>query len=333
VPVQGSPAAATELDVSLLTPIGALLALGAALPLLALVLQQRRGDTIRRAVGLTEPSSFVRRLPLVAVGAVAVLLGFAAAQPRIEWTSTREARTDAEAFVVLDTSRSMLARSGPRAQFRFERAQAAALRIREGLLDVPVGIASLTDRVLPHLFPSIDDDVFVATLQRSIAVDRPPPRGSFSSTATQLEALEAVLTRRFFTRTASSRLLVVLTDGESVPVAGAKLGAAFRRPPGVATVFVHFWDQDERVYDAGEVEPQYSPDPQARAILDGTASAIGGHVFAEEDLDAAIAKARELLGSGELEPRGERRHRLALAPYLSAAAFLPLLVLLWRRDR
>ena len=130
----------------------------------------------------------------------------------------------------------------------------------------PSGVASFTDRVLPHLFPSADDDVFVATLRRSIGIDRPPPQGTFVTTATRLEALETVVTRGYFSPTARSRLLVVITDGESVPVSGAKLGAAFRRPPGIDTVFVHVWDQDERVYDAGQVEPQYSPDLRSRAI-------------------------------------------------------------------
>ena len=31
-----------------------------------------------------------------------------------------------------------------------------ALRFRSAFEDVPVGIASFTDRVLPHLFPSVD---------------------------------------------------------------------------------------------------------------------------------------------------------------------------------
>lgn len=321
------------MDVSLLTPVGALLALGVALPLLALRLQRSRGTAVRQTVGVPEPSRWARRLPLVALLVAAALLGLAATQPRVEWTTTREVRTDAEAIVVLDTSRSMLARAGPKAAIRYERASAAAIRFRDAFADVPVGIASFTDRVLPHLFPSADDDVFVATLRRSIGIDRPPPQGSFATTATRLEALEAIVTRGYFSPTARSRLLVVITDGESVPVAGPKLGAAFRRPPGIDTVFVHVWDRDERVYDAGQVEPQYSPDLQSRATLQRAAEVVGGSVYAEDDLGGAIAKARDLIGEGEIEPRGERRHQLALAPYLTGAVFLPLSLLLWRRER
>ena len=194
----------------------------------------------------------------------------------MEWTTTREVRKDAEAIVVIDTSRSMLARSGPKAPIRYERARAAAIRFRDALPDVPVGIASFTDRVLPHLFPSANDDVFVATLRRSIGIDRPPPQGTFVTTATRLEALEAVVTRGYFSPTARRRLLVVITDGESVPVSGASLAAAFNRPPGVDAVFVHVWDQDERVYNAGQVEPQYSPDLRSRATLEHAADVVGG---------------------------------------------------------
>ncbi len=321
------------MDVSLLTPVGALLALGVVVPLLALRLQQRRGAEVREGVGLPQPARWARRLPLLALLAAAVLLGLAAMQPRLQWTTTREVRNDAEAIVVLDTSRSMLARSGPKTPIRYERARAAAIRFRDALPDVPVGIASFTDRVLPHLFPSANDDVFVATLRRSIGIDRPPPQGTFVTTATRLEALEAVVTRGYFSPTARRRLLVVITDGESVPVAGASLAAAFHRPPGVDAVFVHVWDQDERVYNAGQVEPQYSPDLRSRATLEHAADVVGGSVFSEGDLGGAIGKARDLIGEGQVEPRGERRHQLALAPYLTGAVFLPLTFLLWRRER
>ena len=187
--------------------------------------------------------------------------------------------------------------------------------------------------MLPHLFPSVDDDVFVATLRRSIGIDRPPPQGSFVSTATRLAALESIVTRRFFTPTVRERLIFVLTDGESVPISGARIGAAFRRPPGVDTIFVHVWAADERVYNGAEPEPQYSPDPRSRGILEAAATSLGGSVYDENQLGAAIAKARELLGDGTTVARGEQRNRIALAPYLAGAAFLPLTLLLWRRDR
>jgi len=321
------------MSLTLLTPLGALLALGVALPLAGLVLVRRRSAEVRRVIRLPEPAALARRLPLAALLGTAVLLGLAAAQPRLDWTSARKVRSDAEAFVVLDTSRSMLARSNPSSPIRYERANRAALSFRNAFEGVPVGIASFTDRVLPHLFPSVDDDVFVATLARSIGIDRPPPRGTFVSTATRLGALESVVSTRFFSPTSRARLLFVITDGESVPISGAKIGAAFRRPPGVDTIFLHVWNGDERVFDGADPEPQYSPDPRSRPILDQAAETLGGFVYDETELGAAIAKARGLLGDGTTVTRGERRNQLALAPYLAGAVFLPLALLLWRRDR
>ncbi len=321
------------MDVTLLTPLGALIAVVVVVPLVALTLLHRRGESVRRAIGLPEPRPRVIRAAVVALVVVAALLGLAAAQPRLEWTSDKRVRDDAEAIVVIDTSRSMLARTNPGSRIRYARATDAALRFRAALDDVPVGIASFTDRVLPHLFPSPDEDVFAATLGRSLGIDRPPPQGAFVSTATRLAALETIVSRRFFTPTVRNRLIFVITDGESVPIAGAKIAAAFRRPPGVDSIFLHVWDGDERVFDGNQVEPQYSPDPRSRGILDAAADTLGGRVFAEDQLDSAIATARNELGDGTTVVQGQKRNRIALAPYLAGAIFLPLTLLLWRRDR
>ncbi len=321
------------MELSLLTPLGILLALGVVVPLVALRFVRRRATDVRSVLRLPGPSRRSHILTVVAIAVSAAFLGLAAAQPRIEWESTREVRTDAEAFVVLDTSRSMLARESASGTIRYHRARSAALRFREELAEVPFGIATMTDRVLPHLFPSVNEDAFAATMARSIGIDRPPPQGHFISTATRLESLVSIAQRRYFSPTARDRLLVVITDGESVPASGARLAAAFRRPPGIDAVFVHVWGADERVYAGGQIEPQYSPDPRSRPILEAVAGAVGGEVYGEDDLDDAIAKARELVGEGTLRPQGKELNQIALAPYLTGAVFLPLALLLWRRDR
>ena len=126
----------------------------------------------------------------------------------------------------------------------------------------------------------------------------------------------------------------MITDGESVPIAGAKIAAAFRRPPGVDTIFLHVWDGDERVFNGNQPEPQYSPDPRSRGILDAAADTLGGRVYAENQLDDAIAdRPARARRRARRSCRGEKRNRLALAPYLAGAIFLPLALLLWRRDR
>ncbi len=162
---------------------------------------------------------------------------------------------------MLDVSRSMLAQPNLDSPQRIERAKAAASTLRASLSDVPVGLASLTDRVLPHLFPGTDQEVFAATLERSLGIEQPPPRASFATGATSLNALATLRGLRYFTPNSTKRLAIVLTDGESQPVSNARLGGLFRRSPAIEVVFVQFWDEDERVFSRGVPEPQYIAGP------------------------------------------------------------------------
>jgi hypothetical protein len=320
-------------SLTFLTPLGALVAFGVLVPLAALVAMRRRARGLRAVLSVGEPGRGGVLAALASLLAVAVLLGLAATQPILERTHARQKRTDAEAFLVIDVSRSMLAQSSPGAAPRIERAKAVARLVRSSLGEVPVGIASLTDRVLPHVFPTADDGAFESTLDRAVGVDRPPPRSSFLTTATKLDALGATRSLRFFSPTAERRLLVVLTDGETLPVAEARLRRLLRASPPIETVFVQFWSDDERVFSDGEPERQYKPDPAAPEVLARIASAVGGEAYDEDRAGAAAEKARRLAGDGPTTVQGTRRSRLALAPYLSVAAFVPLVLLLRRRDR
>ena len=321
------------MSLTILTPLGALLALCVVVPLVALARARRKAASVRDILGVVEPSRRALAVPIAALVAGAALLGLAAAQPVFEWTRDRSVRTDAEAFVVLDVSRSMLAQPNLDSPRRIERAKAAASKLRASLSDVPVGLASLTDRVLPHLFPGTDQEVFAATLERSLGIERPPPRASFATGATSLNALATLRGLRYFTPKSTKRLAIVLTDGESQPVSNARLGGLFRRSPAIEVVFVQFWDEDERVFSRGVPEPQYIADPSARAALDRLAASTQGAVYSEDQLDAATSKAHDLLASGPSVVEGEKAGQLALAPYLAAAALLPFGLLLWRRDR
>lgn len=329
------------MSLEFLTPTGALLAVGVLVPLAAFLSVSRSAARVRRALGLRELPIGRRLVPIIAVLAIAGLLGFAAAQPLLQRTTTRRVRSDAEVLLVIDVSRSMLAQRSPGAPWRLDRAKLAATRLRDSLPGVPVGIASLTNRVLPHLFPSADEDVFRATLEHAIDVNRPPPGSGFILTpeqrsfrnATTLGSLAAVGTQRFYSPAARNRLLVVLTDGESLRVSAAGVGQSLRRAT-IETVYLHFWAANERVFTEGIPERQYRPVPAARSILERLAAATQGTVYDESSLGAAMQKAREVVGSGPtVVQKDVRGRRLALAPYLAAAAFLPLALLLWRRDR
>jgi hypothetical protein len=316
-----------------LSPKGALIALGALAPLILLALVGRRASRMRAALAVPRASRRRLAVPTLAAAAVAGLFGVAAAQPVAESETALEVRTDAEAYVVIDVSRSMLARSELGTPMRLGRAKAAAVRLRSALPEIPFGVASLTDRTLPHLFPSADADAFRATVSLALDIEQPPPRSSFITTATSLDSLAAISTQRFFSPRASRRAVVVLTDGETQGINEARLARAWRRPPGASVVFVQFWSRDERVFNRGLPEPQYRPDPAARADLDRLAKTTGAEVFDESELDDVSARVRGALERGPVVTEGVRKTRLALAPYVLALAFLPLGVLLWRRDR
>jgi hypothetical protein len=319
------------MDVRFLTPLGAVLALTLLVPLAVLVLRERRARRVRGSLGLSQPP-LRSLLPLAAALAAApCLLGLAAMQPIVETTKTIDERTDAEVFVVADVSRSMLASERSGAPTRLERARAGAEQLRERLPGVPVGILSLTDRLLPHLFPTADESVFRSTLAKSIGIERPPPALFFSTRATQLNALAGIPERGFFSPSARKRLLVVYTDGESQPV-NSELTRAFARTPRVETIFVHVWGSGERIYETGVPERGYTPDPASGAALDRTAELVGGRVFAESDRAGTAAAAAELLGGGPTRERVLEGERRALMPYATMLALLPLGFVLLRRN-
>jgi hypothetical protein len=318
-------------EIGFLTPLGALFALTALVPLAVLVLRERRARRMRVGLGLAQVP--LRSLvPLaVALAAVPALLALAATQPVVETTRTVQERTDAEAYVVLDVSRSMLAGAEAGAPTRLERAQAFAARLRRRLPQVPLGVASLTDRLLPHLFPTTDEDVFVSTVEEAVGIERPPPALFFSTQATSFDPLEGIPTRRYFSPSARKRLLVVLTDGESRPV-DANLRGAYSKGRPIESVFVHLWDADERIYATGVVERGYRPQRGSAGLLAGVASSVGGRVFTEAELDAAEDAAVAALGEGPTRQRLVEGERRALMPWVAVAAFLPLGLVLRHRN-
>ncbi len=328
------------MTIDFLTPVGGLIALAVLVPLGAYFQISRRAARVRRALGLPGLPPRQRLVPLSAMIVVAGLLGLAAAQPFLQRASTRRVRSDAEVLMVFDVSRSMLAQGSLETPTRLEHAKAAAERLRADLPSVPVGIASLTNRVLPHLFPSADEIVFRATLDQAIGIEQPPPGSSFLTgeqqslkNATSFTSLAGVATQHFFSPEASQRVMVVLTDGESPAVAAASVGRSLRRA-GIQTVLLQFWGAKEKVFSDGAPEPGYASDPAARSTLDRLAAATGGRAFDESDLGAAIDQIRADLGSGATRIEvDERRQPFALAPFLAVAAILPLILVLWRRDR
>src|SRR5919202_1691830 len=309
---------------SFLTPYSALVALVVAAPLAAFALSERGRRRVTAVLHLPEPSASRRGAVAVAVTAIAALLGLAATQPTVVRQVRQEVRSDAEAWFVLDTSLSMAASATPESPTRFTRSRMLAERLRNDLKDVRVGLASITDRAMPHLFPSADRAAFHATLWRSMGIERPPPSDGFSILITTLGSLSRIASDNFFSPSATRRLMVVFTDGETKPFVDRSLATLFRRPPGVSTIFVHVWQPDERVFVRGVPDPLYRPVPRSGAYVRALAAATGGDAYGEHDAGAIADAARSDLGDGPTEALTHDQEQFAMAPWLAGFAFLPL---------
>lgn len=319
------------MGVSFLTPIAALFVLLAAVPLAVFWGRQRRADAVRSALRLGRPERRSWVALAACLAAVPVLVGVAAAQPVITSARTVPQRSDAEVFVVVDTSRSMLASEASGQPTRFERARDEAIELQAALPGVPVGIASFTDRVLPHLFPTVDQRVYRETMRESVGIERPPPSTSFGTNVTTLDALGAVPTLNFFTPGVKKRALVVFTDGDSQPVSSV-LATDFARKPRIDVTFVRMGDPSERIYSSGVAEAGYKPAPSSSAKLTAASTAVRGRVLDEGRVDEAAAAVRESIGIGPTVGRRIEGSRRALMPYLALLAVLPLGFVLLRRN-
>ena len=305
----------------------------AALALVAigvLVLAERRSRGLCRVLGLAPRPLWSVGIEAGALLFLGALLGLAASQPVISQVRTSEGRTDAEAIVVFDISRSMLARPGPSAPTRLERARDVAKQLRAGLDDVPIGVSSLTDRLLPHLFPTMSTTAFTSTVDRAITIEQPPPERR-ALRATAFGALADLGRQNFFGRQARTRVAVVLTDGESIPFNLGELRGPLLS--GRVTLhFVHLWDAEERVYDAQKRAEIYRPSSTSRIVLDRIVREVGGAVHAETDIASAIGVVEGALGTGPVAARGRELEAVPLAPYAAFAAVLPLGLVLLRRN-
>ena len=313
-----------------LSPAGGLVALGIVVPIAALLLAERRVARARSLLRLGAPGAQGLRTIVAALAAVPLLLGVAASQPAVRTQHGTRLRTDAQAIYVLDVSRSMSAAAEPRGRSRLARAREAALRLHSGLTEIPSGVATLTDRVLPDLFPVGDAAAFASTVQH-IGIEQPPPQ-SIAVNATTLAPLADVATQGYYLPAARKRLLVVLTDGESQSFSAAAVARALRFGPGASLILVRIWAEGERVFGPSGQPESYRPDPESGPALAGLAAATGGRVFAEGDLGAATQFARSTLGTGPTTARGRELRTTPLAPYVAAAALVPLLFVLRRRN-
>ena len=335
-------------DISLATPFGALLALGVVPVIVASLISARRNARGRTLLQLPPPTSG-QRVTLVAVAAVPLLLGAAAAGPVLRTHVGRRVRTDAQAIFVFDTSRSMAASAAFGAPTRFSQAQAAAINLRQAIPEVPSGVASFTTILIPHLFPTPNEAVFNSTVEEAIGVEKPPPPFfQFGVSGTSFGPLATLRNQGFFDPATKRRFAVVLTDGESGPFDPNALSQALTVAQQVATLpgrpipavvapvsllVVRVGTGADRIYHGpGKIEAAYRPNVRAAEDAAALASATHGHAYDIAQLAAAGVGLKQLVGSGRSSLQGVKTKTMALAPYLVLLALLPLGVVVRRRN-
>ena len=338
-------------SLTFVSPFGGLFALAVVAPLAAFRVSSTRGARGRALLGLPPPDSD-RHIELLALAAVPLLIGVAAAGPALRTPVGRRVRTDAQAMFILDTSRSMAASARPGAATRFAQAQAAAVRLRDDVIpQIPSGAASLTTELLPHLFPTADHAAFDSTVENALGVEKPPPPFlTYGVLGTSFGPLASLRNRGFFNPSTKHRFAILLTDGESGPIGADEVGKALFLPAGyppaptfpgqsapqpeppVSLFIVRVGSDHDRIYNAtGAVEAAYRPSPTAATTVEALAAAAHGHAFATADLDAAAAALRKAVGGGG-SLQGVTAKTISLAPYVVLVAFLPLGLIIWRRN-
>jgi hypothetical protein len=313
------------MSLTFLTPLAGLAAVAALLPVAAAALGARRAARVRRVLRLSPAPG--DRLGVGLLVAVPLVLALVATQPALARQSSRHVRADAAVFVVVDVSRSMLASAAPGAPTRLQRARSLAERIRSELPDAPVGLATMTDRVLPMLFPTGDVGAFDSTVQDALKAETPPPL-EVAPTATTFDSLGSLGNQGFFPAAARHRVVVLLTDGESEPFDASTVAGELG---DTSLIVVRLGGKGERVYVAGKAEAAYRPDPAAAALVAQLTAATGGRSFGPGRASAVAATVRQDFGTGPSRAVPDSVTRTPLGPWLAVAGLIPLGALLRRR--
>lgn len=300
-------------------------------PLAALWLAQRRIEQLRRVFSLAPTHRRELMSVVAALALLPMLLGVAAAQPVVIRHQSLGVRADVQAFFVFDTSLSMSARESKDGPTRLERAKHEADQVIPQLGDIPIGLATMTDRVLPDLMPTPNLAVILRTLHQSVGIDRPPPSQVYDGRATTFQALFPIPTANFYNPGVTHRILVVFTDGEDAPFRSS-VDFELARAMTVHPLFVRVWTPTDRIYLHGRVNGKYRPDPASGSVLRRFTAAAHGQVFGENDLHALVQAVRDEAGNSPARTTVVGYARVALAPWFVLAGVIPLGFLLYRRN-
>ena len=216
---------------------------------------------------------------------------------------------------------------------RFDRARDEAIELQDELAGVPIGIASFTDRVLPHLFPTVDQRVFRETMREA---DR--NRASAAIDVVRHERHDARRARcradpeLLHARREEARARRLHRRRQPAGVERARDGLLAKKPR-VDVTFVRMGDASERIYASGVAEAgirtgSHGTHRESR----GGRHCVRGRVLDEGQVDEAAAAVLEALGTGPTVDRRIEGSSRALMPFVALLALLPLGFVLLRRN-
>jgi hypothetical protein len=320
------------MGISFLTPLAGLFALTAAIPLAALVLMEGRTRRLRQLFSLAAPRRRELVTTAVALAILPALVAVAATQPVVIHKRTLTERSDAQVFLVFDTSLSMSARGGPQDPTRLSRAKQEARALIPQLGDIPVGIATMTDRVLPSLMPTTNSGIAVRTVDQSVSIDEPPPSLQYPGRATTLESLVPIAGDHLFPPRVRHPILIIFTDGEEQRLPPFTSFDTLAQQVTIPPLFVHVWAPTDHIYEHGRIDPRYVPDPTSTRGLTQFAADTRGRVFPEGDLRGLLGAIHREAGSKPATTTTLGYARVALGPWFLLAGVVPLGFLLYRRN-
>ncbi len=321
------------MHLSFVTPTAGLVVLAAALAVLAVFAGEQRLDRLRSLLGLRRGPTRTSLYVAGAIGVVGLLLTFAAMQPVVASSVSKKGRADADVYFVFDVSRSMAARTSASAPTRLERARRDGEALRGLLPNVAIGVASVNDRLLPHLFPTVSSTAFAATVQNALGINKPRAALFYGTggVGTKLDSVGDLATEGYFGKEAKKRIAVVFTDGETLRFGLDSLASTLQQAH-LQTFFVRYWSAKDRIYlPDGTVESTYSPDFSSGHELDAVARSLGTPVFQGGEPGAVAQSLRTALGEGPMGPRERDLGTFQLAPWLVLLAFPFLGLILWWR--
>jgi len=306
-----------------LTPWAALVGLAFLVPLVALAARARAGSRVRSSLGLGHPGSARMLARVAGLAVLAALVAATAAQPSIRTTDRTPVRADAELYLTFDVTRSMLAAARPGAVVRFERARTIGLRVHRALRDVPTGVATLTNRMMPLLFPTGDERSVEAVLRHSLKIMQPQPTFLTAPRASQLGTLTLAADRSYFNPEARTRVLVVLSDLDTDFFSLDGTLTLLRRHR-IEPFLVRVAKPGERIFDRNGQPERYT---SVSTVSVSQLRSAGWHAYEESQPDKLISDIRSYLGAGAMRPSGVVESQRNLAPLLALLALLTAIAL------